>query len=71
MAEFKVLHPPEIFGMRPSFVGGVAGDPVFVRALVFPGLLDHRQKICNNRVIGNFLVGEGGVSMLHLSQNNR
>ena len=61
MAKFKVLHPPEIFGVLPSFVGRVAGDPIFVRALVFPGLLDPRQKICNDRVVGDFLVGEGDV----------
>ena len=61
MAKFKVLHPPEIFGVLPSFVGRVAGDPIFVRALVFPGLLDHRQKTCNNRVVGGFLAGKGGI----------
>ena len=60
-AEFMVLHLPEIFGVRPRFVGVVAGDPIFIRVLVFPGLFDHRQRTCNNDVVGDFLSGKSCV----------
>ena len=29
--------------------------------VVFPDFLDHRQKICNNGVVGGFLAGKRGV----------
>ena len=69
--EFKVLHPPEIFGLFPSFVGGVAGNPIFVRGLVFSGLPDHCQKICDNRVADDFLVSEGGICHAVIKRINK
>ena len=56
-----MYHSPEIFGVGPNFVGEVASHSIFIRALVFSGLLDHRQKICNNCVVGDFLASKIGV----------
>ena len=66
MAEFKVLNSPEIFGVRQRFIDVIAGDPIFVRASVFPSIFDHRQKICNNGVVGDFLAGKSCVCCVRL-----
>ena len=47
--------------MRPSLVVGVAGEPVLVRAFVFPYLLDDREEVRDNRVAGGCLADKGGV----------
>ena len=53
-----MLHVPEVLGVRPGLVVGVAGEPVLVRALVLPCLLDDREEVRDNRVAGGCLYQE-------------
>ena len=57
-----MLHAPEVLGVRPGLVVGVAGEPALLHVLVLPCFLDDREEVRDNRVAGGCLAGKGGVS---------